>query len=182
MIKNVEFYNTPEGEVCVKPFDEPMFILKESNRELISDMLVTIQELYPAAFAALSELYSRSELNRNYYHFKMVHRFIRCNFGEYDALSMDVGGSGQFRMEDVRCPLRGECKFDRLICHARLETKLSEREQQVANLLGKGLSADEIGEELHISPYTVKRHIANIKTRLKLKHTHQIISMFVSKD
>ena len=182
MIKNVEFYNTPEGEVCVKPFDEPMFILKESNRELISDMLVTIQELYPAAFAALSELYSRSELNRNYYHFKMVHRFIRCNFGEYDALSMDVGSTGTFRMEDVRCPLRGECPFEGVICRPTLDRKLSEREQQVANLLGQGYTADDIGHALQISPFTVKRHIANIKTRLKLKHTHQIISMFVSKD
>lgn len=178
MIANIEFYTTPDGDVCCKPLDGPMFILDESRKELIAEMMVAIKELYPGAFAALSELYSKSSLNQNYYHYKIVHRFIRCNFGEYDALSMDVGGSGQFRMEDVRCPLRGECKFDRLICHARLETKLSEREQQVANLLGKGYSTEEIGEELHISPYTVKRHIANIKTRLKLTHTHQIISKY----
>lgn len=178
MIKNIEFYNTPDGQVCCKPLEEPMFVLKESDTALIADMLTMIQELYPAAFAALSELYSRSELNKNYYHFRMVHRFIRCNFGEYDALSMDVNASGHLRFEDVRCPLRGECPFECIICKPTLDSKLSEREQQVAKLLSEGFTADEIGKELHISPHTVKRHIANIKTRLKLTHTHQIISKF----
>lgn len=178
MKPNIEFYNTPEGEICVKPLNEAMFILKESNTDLISDLLVTIQELYPTAFAALAELYSKSELNRNYYHYKIVHRFIRCNLGEYDALSMDIGSTGTFRMEDVRCPLRGECPFEGIICRPTLDRKLSEREQQVANLLGKGHSAEDIGQALHISPYTVKRHIANIKTRLKLTHTNQIIAKF----
>lgn len=178
MIKNIEFYNTPDGQVCCKPLNEPMFMLKESDTALIADMLTLIQELYPAAFAALSELYSRSELNKNYYHFRMVHRFIRCNFGEYDALSLDVNANGHLRFEDVRCPLRGECPFECIICKPTLDSKLSERESQVAKLLGEGFTAGEIGEELHISPHTVKRHIANIKTRLKLPHTHQIISKF----
>ena len=108
----------------------------------------------------------------------MVHRFIRCNFGEYDALSMDVNANGNLRFEDVRCPLRGECPFECVICKPMLDTKLSEREQQVAKLVGKGYTAEEMGRELHISPHTVKRHIANIKTRLNLSHTHQIIAKF----
>ena len=93
-LTNIEFYNTPDGQVCCKPINEPMFILKESDTELIASMLTAIQELYPAAFAALAEIYSRSELNKNYYQYKMVHRFIRCNFGEYDALSLDINGGG----------------------------------------------------------------------------------------
>ena len=102
-LANIEFYNTPDGQVCCKPLNEPMFILKEGDTELIASMLTAIQELYPSAFAALAEIYSRSELNKNYYQYKMVHRFIRCNFGEYDALSLDINGGGEFRMEDVRC-------------------------------------------------------------------------------
>ncbi len=179
MIKNIEFYNTPDGQVCCKPLNEAMYILTESDTTIIADILTMIQELYPAAFAALSELYSRSERNKNYYHFRMVHRFIRCNFGEYDALSMDVNASGHLRFEDVRCPLRGECPYECIICKPMLDTKLSEREQQVANLIGEGYTTEEIGKELHISPNTVKRHIANIKTRLKLTHTHQIITNFL---
>ena len=178
MLKNIEFYNTPDGQVCCKPLNEPMFILRENDITIIADILTMIQELYPSAFAALSGLYSRSERNKTYYHFRMVHRFIRCNLGEYDALAMDVNPNGHFRFEDVRCPLRGECPFEYIICKPTLDTKLSEREQQVANLLGEGFTAEEIGQELHISPHTVKRHIANIKARLKLTHTHQIISKF----
>ena len=174
---NIEFHNSPDGQVCCKPVNEPMFILKETDSKLIASMLTAIQELYPAAFAALSEIYSRSELNKNYYQFKMVHRFIRCNFGEYDALSLDVNGGGEFRFEDVRCPLRGECLFEGVICRPVLDTKLSSREEQVAKLLAKGYKFEDIGKELHISPFTVKRHIANIKTRLKL-NTHQIIAKF----
>ena len=174
-LTNIEFYNTPDGQVCCKPINEPMFILKETDTKLIAAMLTAIQELYPAAFAALAEIYSRSELNKNYYQFKMVHRFIRCNFGEYDALSLDVNGG--FRFEDVRCPLRGECLFEGVICRPVLDTKLSSREEQVARLLAQGYKFEDIGKELHISPFTVKRHITNIKTRLKL-NTHQIIAKF----
>lgn len=177
-LNNIEFYNTPNGQVCCKRIDEPMFILNEGHTELIAEVLTAIQELYPAAFAALSELYSRSERNRNYYHFRMVHRFIRCNFGEYDTLAVDINARGEFRMEEVHCPLRGECPFERVICRPTMNTKLSSREQQVAELIAEGYTIEEIGEQLHISPYTVKRHISNIKTRLRLTHTHQIISKF----
>ena len=176
-LTNIEFYNSPDGQVCCKPVNEPMFILKETDSKLIASMLTAIQELYPAAFAALSEIYSRSELNKNYYQYKMVHRFIRCNFGEYDALSLDINGGGEFRFEDVRCPLRGECLFEGVICRPALDTKLSSREEQVARLLAQGYKFEDIGKELHISPFTVKRHITNIKTRLKL-NTHQIIAKF----
>ncbi len=177
-LRSFEFYNTPDGQVCCKRANEAMFILSEEHTDIIAEMLTAIQELYPAAFSALSELYSRSEKNKNYYHFRMVHRFIRCNFGEYDALAMDINARGEFRMEDVHCPLRGECPYERIICRPTMDTKLSSREQQVAGLIAEGYTIEEIGEELHISPYTVKRHIANIKIRLRLTHTHQIISKF----
>lgn len=174
----IEFYNTPDGQVCVKRAGEAMFILDESHTNIVAGLLTRIQELYPSAFAALSELYSRSQLNENYFHFKMVHRFIRCNFGEYDALSYDVNRQGDFKMEDVRCPLRGECPFEHIICHPQLCTKLSLREQQIVDLLAEGYKPQQIGERLHISTWTVRRHIYNMKTRLNLNHTYQIITKF----
>ena len=94
MIEKIEFYNTPDGSVCCKPDGKPMFILDESCRPLIEEMIVTIKELYPDAFKALSELYSTSERNRSFYEYRIVSRFIRCNFGEYDALHADVDAMG----------------------------------------------------------------------------------------
>lgn len=48
-------------------------------------------------------------------------------------------------------------------------TALSDREQQVLALIGRGLSNTEIGEELHISEVTVKSHVGHIFTKLDLR-------------
>lgn len=57
MIGKIEFYNTPDGFVCVKPDGEPMYVLDESCRRIIEELVINIKELYPDAFKALSELY-----------------------------------------------------------------------------------------------------------------------------
>lgn len=46
---------------------------------------------------------------------------------------------------------------------------LTRREKQVAELLQKGLSNREIGEELYISETTVKRHVSNILEKTGLE-------------
>jgi len=45
---------------------------------------------------------------------------------------------------------------------------LSEREVEILRLVATGLSNREMGERLFISPHTVKRHVANILTKLDL--------------
>lgn len=45
---------------------------------------------------------------------------------------------------------------------------LSSREVEVLRLVAEGLSNKEVGERLFISPHTVKRHVANILTKLDL--------------
>lgn len=182
MLEKIEFYNCPDGSINVKPFDKPMFVFEQNCRKVTEEMLILIRDLYPAAFTALSELYSKSERNREYFEFRIVHRFIRCNFGEYDALSYDINQVGEFNFEDVRCPMRGECIFEGVICKPTLQTELSPRESEVASLLAAGLSPLEIGEELQISVLTVRNHIQHIKARLHLKNTTQIISRFKTKD
>ncbi|MFO7800573.1 MAG: response regulator transcription factor, partial [Rhodohalobacter sp.] len=46
--------------------------------------------------------------------------------------------------------------------------QLSDRELEVFELTGKGLSTKEIGEKLHISVKTVESHRANIKDKLQI--------------
>lgn len=58
---------------------------------------------------------------------------------------------------------------------------LSEREQQVAALLVKGKSSNQIAEQLHISTYTADTHRKNIKQKLKAKNTAELISFIVEK-
>ena len=45
---------------------------------------------------------------------------------------------------------------------------LSERERQVLALVARGFSDAAIAEQLVLSPHTVHRHVANIRTKLNL--------------
>ena len=105
-ISNIEFYNTPEGEVMMKEFGQPAVVLKETDRPTIEHMLAVIRDRYPKAHARLMQLYSASTMNRWHYEFRVVHRFIRCNFGEYDQYNLDINKDGQFVFEEVKCPLQ----------------------------------------------------------------------------
>ena len=44
---------------------------------------------------------------------------------------------------------------------------LSEREREVLRLVADGLSDAEIARRLIVSPHTVHRHVANIRTKLR---------------
>jgi pimeloyl-ACP methyl ester carboxylesterase/DNA-binding CsgD family transcriptional regulator len=49
-----------------------------------------------------------------------------------------------------------------------VDTDLSDRELEVLKLVAAGLSDAEIAERLVLSPHTVHRHVANIRTKLRL--------------
>lgn len=181
MLDRYEFFNSPDGTVYVKPFDKSMFVYDVDCRQITNELISYIRDLYPSAFTALSSLYSKSERNKDFFMFKIVHRFIRCNFGENDTLSYDINQLGAMCIEEVRCPIRGECIHEGVICKPALQSKLSPREEEVGRLLGTGLSNIEVAEELGISICTMHRHIANIKARLHFKNTNQIISYFHEK-
>ena len=57
-----------------------------------------------------------------------------------------------------------------------LIAQLSDREFEVFALLGEGVSAHEIARRLHLSTKTVDAHRANIKTKLIIKTTSELIS------
>lgn len=52
-------------------------------------------------------------------------------------------------------------------------SELTPRENDVLVALGKGLSNQEIADELFISEHTVKKHISNILSKLELSHRTQ---------
>jgi DNA-binding NarL/FixJ family response regulator len=54
--------------------------------------------------------------------------------------------------------------------------ELSDREFEVFELLGAGLSANQIANRLHLSAKTVDAHRANIKRKLKIKSVSELIS------
>lgn len=178
MLEKYEFFNGTDGSVYVKTPDKPLFVYDSQCKDITDELFPLIRDLYPGAFKALAELYSKSERNNAFFMFRIVHRFIRCNLGENDTLSMDINRAGTINMEEVRCPLRGECIYEGTICKPVLQSHLTDRETEVGKLMGEGLSAQEVADELGISICTVHRHIANIKARCHFKSSAQIIAYF----
>jgi len=56
---------------------------------------------------------------------------------------------------------------------------LTDRELEVLQLIGQGYSTQKIADELHVSGKTVESHYANIKDKLDLKNSHELIQYAV---
>lgn len=56
---------------------------------------------------------------------------------------------------------------------------LSDRERAVLSLIGQGLSDDEIGERLDVSPRTVQTHRSRILCKLAIKGTPKLIAFAI---
>ena len=59
--------------------------------------------------------------------------------------------------------------------------KLTQRERQVVDLIGDGLSNKEIAAQLHLAVHTVKSHVHNVLEKLAL-HTRLEVAAFTRKD
>ncbi len=174
---NTEMYTTPDGCVMIKPLNKPVRELAETgkeNRDLIQAMLEYMRTFYTEAFVALSKEYSCKEPNRLNYEYWIVSRFIRCNMGNYDLLSHDIDHAGMLRFEDVKCPMRAECKLENICCRPRFNSGLSHRETEVLRLIVSHYEAVDIAEKLHLSHHTVNKHRSNIQIKTK---THSIAEL-----
>lgn len=176
---NIEFYNCPDGAVMIQQDDLPIRELQETEHDLIQYILSGIRDRYtPATFEALSEKYSRNQLNRSFFEFNMAKGFVRCNWGEYDALKRDIDPQGNWNIEEVKCPLRGECQYEDRICKPTINRKLTAQENKVMKLIADGRQTNEIVNDLFISPATVARHRENIKNKLNLRGVAEITKYY----
>ena len=80
--------------------------------------------------------------------------------------------------EDVKCPRRGICKHEGVICKPRLRMPVPKEEGKVAALYSKGLTADEIASVLKKSIKTVKNQLDSVRKRLQLDRTRDLIKIF----
>ena len=167
----MEFY-TNDDDVWVQG-DEGMTRLEEGS-PLVGLCLEKIDGLYPKADEALKECYSKSASNVPYYNYLRARRFCKCNFGHLDHTKEDIEGAA-FNFERVSCPLRGECKYEGVICLPERETRLSDAEKRVMRLVCIGRSNTEIAEELYLSPNTVKRHISTSYIKAGVRNRAEFI-------
>lgn len=61
----------------------------------------------------------------------------------------------------------------------RPDEKLSDRELEVLQIVSQGFLTREIAEKLHVSIKTVESHYANIKLKIGLKNSHELIQYAV---
>ena len=54
--------------------------------------------------------------------------------------------------------------------------RLTNRERQVIDLLGEGLSNKEIATRLHIAVHTVKSHVHNVLEKLALRSRLEVVA------
>ena len=166
--QGLEFY-TFEDELWCKTDDGENFVVDETRTDVIAYILNNVRARYPEAYKALEKQYQKSAMNVSWYQYLMARRFCKCNFGCLDATSKDVSDirrDGVFNFEKVSCPLRGECPLEGKVCMPKFDSTLSKQELRVMKLWYEGRSNEEIGEQLYISPGTVKLHVKSAYLKL----------------
>lgn len=164
VLANVEFFSY-EGEIWVRESDGSTRRLLETDYDFIRNMVEFIATFYPKAFKALEAEYAPCSANPPYFRFRMVSRFIRCNFGALDN-TPDIAEDLRCNFEYINCPLRGECRHDSVICRPEFATALTPAERRVMELAYKGMKEEDIASNLCISPLTVHTHIRHAYSRM----------------
>lgn len=167
------------NELWCKTTDGKNFVVDESQTELIGYILNKVREHYPNAYHALENIYSKSAGNPTYYQYLMARRFCKCNFCKLDDTSVDiedVEASGKFNFEKVECPLRGECRFEGVVCMPKFNSKLSSAELRVMKKLYDGCTESQTAEELFLSPNTVHQHVKSAYVKLSIHRLSDFIT------
>lgn len=169
----MEFF-TFEDEVWYKASNGQSGRLTEHSTDIIESLLCKIEAFYPKAYSALSQEYARCKPNIWYFRYRIVIRFLKCNFGNIDNIQ-DIDKSGTFNFECVPCPLRGECRYENIICHPQFDHRISAAEMRVLRLLYNGSKQSDIADTLYLSEHTVHNHIRNAFVRLGIHSKSEFI-------
>ena len=103
-------------------------------------------------------------------------------FGSYAELADDsnvdliyVATPHTFHFEHVFCPLRGECKFENIVCHPEFESHISKAEKRILERWYRGESKEEIADALFLSIHTINNHIRNAFQRLNIHNKAEFV-------
>lgn len=170
----LEFFTSPDGFVYYKKPGEESRRLTKFNVGIVDPLHDIIKQRFPECYAALAKLYRRNT-------FKIVERFVRCNFGEHDLLTQDIDRD-ILHFEEVRCPLRGMCEYERVICKPKTMVNLSKCEREIADLYLEGLTFKQIAERLGKNAQTVKVQLMRVKKKCGVEHCRDIIRVLRLKN
>lgn len=174
-----EFYTCDNRVYCIT--DGKSVEIAEGDTKLVEELLSRIENFYPEAYQALKESYAKSSAALTYYRYLMVRRFLKCNFGNLDTTEQDLDDEGFFRFEKVSCPMRGECKFEGIICMPKFSSRMSDAEMRVMRLYYQNKDVGDIADTLYLSVHTVKNHIKAAYAKLGI-HTRGEFITYASKN
>lgn len=172
-IGGIEFF-TFEEDVWYSMPDGSQHKLVEKD-ELVRMLYDHIGEFYPEALAKLEDRFSSFSRNIVYYRYKIVRMFCKCNFGVIDNVP-DIDQNEVFHFEHVPCPLRGECSMEGIVCHPKFNSKISEAEMRVLELIYRGVPREKIADRLCLSPHTVNNHVKNAYQRIGARGNAEFIA------
>lgn len=167
MLPNViEFYNYND-ELWYRTADGSNNRYEETSTDITDFMIEYIDKFYPKAYEALAKEYERCNTDIALLRYRIVLRFCRCNFGNIDNIH-DVDSNGRLHLECVPCPLRGECRYEGVVCKPEFDHNLRPAEMRVLELWYQGFTKEEIAERLYLSVHTINQHVRNALARLGL--------------
>lgn len=180
----IEFRVSPDGCVYYKQGKQEEKRLTRFCVDIYIDLIGMIKDRFPEAWKRLTSIYkpkNQSAAATDMANFKVAERFIRCNFGEHDLLYSDIE-SNILHFEEVRCPLRGLCPDENVICKPKGLYRLTKAEKEVASLFIEGYTFSAIAEKLGKSPSTIKQQLWKLKNKLGVKKCREIIRMLRSQN
>lgn len=176
ILKNLEFHRSVDGKDAMFRTcgAQQSTQINPDSTEIIVPILAQTEDQFPKCYMRLKQIYGQSKEFR----FLAARRFIKCNCGEFDNV-LDIDDSGLIHPELVTCPMRGECLDEGIICLPERETRLTAREKEIASLVSKGMSNEEIARMLFIGIDAVKSHIKNCLRKLNL-HSKAALSTYIT--
>lgn len=174
VIRNVEFFLF-NNELWYKNLETGVNEkFTESSTDMASFVIDEMYEFWADAYKALDKEYKSLDFNTQFKRFRIARRFISCNCGNIDDIK-DIDESGKFHFEHVPCPLRGECQLENIVCHPKFNSKISDSEKRVLELLYKGEEKSYIADKLCLSEHTVNNHIRNAYRRIGVRSTADFV-------
>ena len=148
------------------------------DRDVIEIVLWNLRNYFPETLSRLEIMHaSYYPKNKDYFEYRIVDRFIRCNFGKADFMRND-SEEGIFNFEEVDCPLRGICEDQGRICKPKPQLDINKEEAKVVSLYIRGLLPAEIAKRLDKSEKTCKNQIWKVCKKLNLANPRWLFRLF----
>lgn len=169
---------------------KPSFDLNEVDYDNIGMIIIDIRNDYEQIVSYIEEI------KKNYSQIKIVvidvrkriNLFKRLIKSRIEGYIVDILDRDEFAYI-IHKVIIGKKFYDLDLLEESLQqedkngkNRLTMRENEILNLVGKGFNNKEIGQKLFITENTVKKHVSSIFTKLGFKSRKEVISYLKKKE